>query len=379
MFQPCFQLTPAIAKALMDIEACRQVISDAPITVSMLDALRETARLVATHYSTQIEGNRLTQVQVREVLHGGGHFPGRERDEQEVKNYHRALDEVEILGRQSGKITEKHIQLLHGLVLHGRRRQSPYRQGQHVIRDQNTGGIVYMPPQAADVPALMADLIQWTNPTTQATARQELPIPIIAALAHYQFATIHPYYDGNGRTARLLTTLILHKNGYGLKGIYALEEYYARNLSGYYAGLTVGDSQNYYEGRVDADVTGFVAYFCAGMAEAFTNVRAQAQRTQENLNQSPISSIPRELSSQQRKVLSLFLRTKYVTARELAIFLSVSPRSASELCGRWVKQNFLVVANSSKKCVAISLPLGMRRSSSRHSPLSKNATKSKTV
>jgi Fic family protein len=74
----------------------------------------------------------------------------------------------------------------------------------------------------------------------------EIPIPIIAAIAHYQFATIHPYYGGNGRTARILTTLILHMNGYALKGIYALEEYYAVNLPAYYNALTVGDSHNYY-------------------------------------------------------------------------------------------------------------------------------------
>ena len=54
--------------------------------------------------------------------------------------------------------------------------------------------------------------------------------PVVVALAHYQFATIHPYFDGNGRTARLLTTLILHRSGYGLNGIYSLEEYYAQNL-----------------------------------------------------------------------------------------------------------------------------------------------------
>jgi Fic family protein len=83
-------------------------------------------------------------------------------------------------------------------------------------------------------------------------------VPLIAALAHYQFATIHPYYDGNGRTARLLANLILHKAGYGLKGIYSLDEYYARQLTGYYEALTVGPSHNYHLGRAEADVTGFL-------------------------------------------------------------------------------------------------------------------------
>ncbi|MGH7963202.1 MAG: Fic family protein [Candidatus Binatia bacterium] len=345
MFQPRFQITPAIAKALIEVEAGRQVIVTLPMTASMLSALRETARLLATHYSTQIEGNRLTQAQVQVVLQGGGRFHGRARDEQEVKNYYRALAEVEKLGQQQGPITAIYIQRIHGLVLEGRRHLSPYRDGQNVIRDGSTRRMIYMPPEAADVPALMTDLVQWIN---QETARQELLVPIIAALAHYQFATIHPYYDGNGRTARLLTTLILHRQGYGLKGIYALEEYYAHNLQGYYDALTVGPSHNYYEGRAEADVTGFVTYFCTGMAEAFAKVRAQAEKIQGQgmPDQSPIL---RELNAQQRKALVLFQHARQITAGELAAFFAISPRNASDLCGRWVREGVLVVANPSKK------------------------------
>ena len=112
-----------------------------------------------------------------------------------------------------------------------------------------------VPPEAKTVPGLMADLMAWIN---QQLYEGDLPVPLIAALAHYQFATIHPYYDGNGRTARLLANLILHKAGYGLKGIYSLDEYYARNLAGYYEALTVGPSHNYHLGRAEADVTGFL-------------------------------------------------------------------------------------------------------------------------
>lgn len=84
-----------------------------------------------------------------------------------------------------------------------------------------------MPPEAKDVVPMMQTLTKRIN---EQIKNKELPAPIIAALAHYQFATIHPYYDGNGRTARLLTTFILHKIGYGMKGIYSLKEYYAKNL-----------------------------------------------------------------------------------------------------------------------------------------------------
>ena len=71
MFTPDFQITAALTKLLMNIEASRQAVSSLPITVPVLTSLRESARLTSTHYFTQIEGNRLTQEQVEEVLRGG--------------------------------------------------------------------------------------------------------------------------------------------------------------------------------------------------------------------------------------------------------------------------------------------------------------------
>ena len=84
MYKPKFVLTPAITKALMEIEACRQAIIRLPLSFPMLESLQRSAKLLSTHFSTQIEGNKLSSAQVGEVLEGGGHFPGRERDEAEV-------------------------------------------------------------------------------------------------------------------------------------------------------------------------------------------------------------------------------------------------------------------------------------------------------
>ena len=77
MFQPRFSLTAKVAKALMAIEADRQVVASLPLTAPMLDSLRRTARLLSTHFSTQIDGNQLTAAQVQAVVSGEGNFPGR--------------------------------------------------------------------------------------------------------------------------------------------------------------------------------------------------------------------------------------------------------------------------------------------------------------
>ena len=78
MFEPRFRITGKVAKAPMAIEADRQVVAGLPLTAPMLDSLRRTARLLSTHFSTQIEGNQLTPAQVQKVVEGEGSFPGRE-------------------------------------------------------------------------------------------------------------------------------------------------------------------------------------------------------------------------------------------------------------------------------------------------------------
>lgn len=346
-FEPRFTITPRIATLLMRIEAARQAVEDLPVTPSVLAALRETARLSATHYSTRIEGNRLTQEEVSRVIGKSQRFPGRERDEKEVLGYYAALAEAERMAAAGGAVTERRIQTLHALVMgEGRTKVKPtaYRDGQNVIRDSRNRGIVYLPPEAKDVPGLMKALVEWLAASEEAG----LPCPIRAGIAHYQFATIHPYYDGNGRTARLLTTLVLHLGGYGLKGLYSLEDSYARQLAAYYEALTVGPSHNYYAGRAEADLTAWVDYFCAGAAESFESVR---RRTDEAAGQGERdrSSILRRLDPRQRRSLELFRESALVTSQDVARLFGLSQRTARSLLAGWVTDGFVAAADESRK------------------------------
>jgi len=320
----------------MDIEVSRQSFISLPVTTELLTSLRESARLISTHYSTQIEGNRLTMAEV-EVVAKGGAFPNRKRDETEVKNYFIALDYVdELIQSEISELTVEMVQTIHGCVMGGKAKPSGYRDGQNVIRESGSGNIIYMPPEWKDVGPLMEELVSWVGNELR---EKELPAPIIAGIAHYQLATIHPYYDGNGRTARLLTNLILHISGYGLKGIYSLEEYYARNLPVYYTAISVGESHNYYLGRAEADVSHWVEYFCQGMADSFAKVRNQAETQKPQPDQ---TKLLRELDARQRRALELFKDSRYLTTREIAEHLGVSTRTALNLCNGWVDGGFMI-------------------------------------
>ncbi|MDR3244477.1 MAG: Fic family protein [Elusimicrobiota bacterium] len=187
----------------------------------------------------------------------------------------------------------------------------------------------------------MASLIDWLNEN-----KSNIPIPILAAIAHYQFVTIHPYYDGNGRTARILTTLILHLNGYSLKGIYNLEEYYANDLQAYYLNLDLGQSHNYYFGRAIADITSWIEYFIAGMLDSFNKIEKHLETQKgkadqfENLN---------AFDAKQKKILTLFENNDFITSKDIEQLFKFSPRTARQLAQQLAKTGFLQIADKSKK------------------------------
>lgn len=344
-FKPNFTLTETILHHIERVNAAKEQIKDLPLTPKMLLSLRESAKLYTTHYSTMMEGNRLDIEQVQQVIEFEGHFAGRKRDEGEVKGYYYALEYTEKLIKTHTTFSQKNLQMFHALVMgNGKKRvkPTPYRYGQNVIRDGKTRRIVYLPPQADDVPVLMKELIDWIHTTSTITL-------IKAAIAHYQFATIHPYYDGNGRTARMLTIYLMHTGGYDAKGIYSLEEYYARDLSAYYQAISIGPSHNYYLGRAEADITPWIEYFIKGVAFSFEKILATMQHKAFNKNTQDHSQLLRQLDPKQRKALSLFSQSDIIISAQLGKLFHFKPRTSSQLANKWVQEGFLEIVDTSKK------------------------------
>jgi Fic family protein len=169
MFNPRYQITGRIAQLLVQMGLLRKEITDLPLTPSVLASLRETAKIDSIHYSTKIEGNRLTTQEVEKVVYHQGQIEGKERDEKEVLGYYAALELMSDLVRNKVVITESKIAQLHGIVMGGGKKNckpTPYRDGQNVIKDSGTGKIVYLPPEAHDVTTLMDDLVVWISDNT---------------------------------------------------------------------------------------------------------------------------------------------------------------------------------------------------------------------
>jgi Fic family protein len=308
------------------------------------ERLRLHAHIQSTHYSTRIEGNRLTLKEAGDVIQQGRLIPGREHDVNEVARYFQALQLVEKWAENKQEITEERIRKIHSALYSGKRaRPTLYRDGQNIIRGEG-GEIVYIPPEAKDVPDLMAELVDWIRRSSE-----DLPAPVIAGIVHYQFETIHPFYDGNGRTGRLLTTWILYRTGYDLGKFYALEEFYFQDLRSYYGALITHPHHNYYFGRNDAEITPWLEYFLKGMSVAFEQVERVVESQVGAGPDEKFMEMLRHLDHRARRVLGLFSGQDTIQSSEVANLLGVSPRQARELLSQWVGQGWLLVDDPSRK------------------------------
>lgn len=342
---PKYTITKEILSCLTRIESIKNSFEDKPLSPVLLSSLHQSAKITSTHYSTQIEGNHLSLKQVENALYtvnkSAQNYQG--HDEKEVKAYYDALEFMEKYLEENAPFSESFIQKTHALV-EGEKKTILYRDAQNAIYDSSDGLIVYLPPEAKDVPVMMKELVLWVKENIDI-----LPTPVVAGLFHYQFVTIHPYYDGNGRTARLLTSFIMRKGGYGLKGVYSLEEYYAKNLNDYYQALATHPHHNYYYGRNEADLTSWLEYFIKGVLSAFENVETKAIQEQSKGLTTDKSPILRKLDIKQRRILELFVEYQAITSIQAGQYLGISSQSARLLLNKWVETGFLRLANPAKK------------------------------
>lgn len=270
MFNPEYKLNNEILANLTAIAEVKGFIDRAKILPQQELRLRRKAIIRMTHHSTEIEGNRLNMDQVR-ALYAKKKIDAPARDIYEVKNYLNALKYIERIVTKKQPITEKIISKIHRLVTD--KTLAPqfcghYRPGPiYVVRRQFglPQETLYTGPAAERVPKLMADFITWLKDSE----RKEINPVIAAAIAHLEIAAIHPFNDGNGRTARASATLILYERGYDFRRLFALEDYYNTDRPAYYQAINLGKT---YDER-QTDITSWLEYFVKGFKKEIDEVK----------------------------------------------------------------------------------------------------------
>ena len=240
-------LTNEILKYITEIDKNRYIVSKASLPLAVANKLRKNSKKKSSYASTKIEGNPLSEKQVDEVIENDErkHYL---KAEQEVRNYFLALNYLEEKAKKGEKFSKKLILDVQKYVEKGASREKIGLRGPmppgvlFAVYDSQTGNPDYIPPEYTDIPKLLDELIDYVNTT------DDHPL-IIAAVVHYQLVTIHPFEDGNGRTARLLSGYVLDINGYGFNSIGSLEEYFAYDIDEYYNSIQMKLPALYYLGR----------------------------------------------------------------------------------------------------------------------------------
>lgn len=330
-----FTITNSIISKIEQIYRIWWVIENAHIVPERQQKLKQIARLRSWVYSTKIEWNRISYVEAERFL-AGEKIKARPRDEKELKNYMKVLDYIE--SRESAKtITEKDIFTIHKLTTkdildssnHNRRRN----QANAVYNEW--WWIVFLPPDRKDVPQLIAELLDFVN------KQKEISVIIRAWLLHHWFVIIHPFIDGNGRTARALTQLFLYQNGFNTKKYFSLEEYYDSDLANYYDAIFIGNDF-YTAQQKTIDSTKFVEYFLAGLEHELEYLKKTIENIKDDEHFENKLIIAR-LNNRQIHISAYIKEKLSVTAKELLsqynVSLATIKRDLDVLIKNWIIQS----------------------------------------
>ena len=231
-----FSLLPDVERRLATLRVARDFLDGGLSEPSpVLPELRRHAVATSAHYSTRIEGNVLELGQVESLLRGE-QVAAEAAQLREAVNYAEAIRYVQNVAAQPFQtLTEETIKSIHFMVtksLPGWYEPGRYRKEQNYIVDRGSRSVVFRPPSPEDVAGLMREFVEWLN----VSSREPEPV-FTAALAHLNFVAIHPFADGNGRTARIIEALVLYRAGYRSHELVSLEEFFGSDTESYYAAI----------------------------------------------------------------------------------------------------------------------------------------------
>jgi len=305
MFNPKYAISNRLLANIKRIAGIIAELNSRSFSGIVLAELEKRAKEISAFSSTSIEGNPLPLTDVKRILKTR---PEHIRDsEKEILNYNKALAGLNSLIKSKRQVFDLSLILkiqkavTQGLI-------EDYRGGQLrkepvFVNDPRTRQLAYLPPDQSDVPELLNELFDYIRKNENAVD----PL-ILAGIFHKQFVAIHPFIDGNGRTARLAAKVLLAKMGLDTFNLFSFENYYNKNVSKYFR--EVGLFGNYYDVKDQIDFTSWLEYFTDGIID-------ELLRVGKELGQESVSP-EKELKDYHRKIVSYIEKHGYISDRDYA-------------------------------------------------------------
>lgn len=333
-----YTITSYLLKLIKDISLIASRLDQFKLHKPVLFELEQEALSQSSYSSTSIEGNPLPLTEVRKILKQSP--KNIRKTEREVLQYNNALiwlnEKVKNkkfeLGSQS--IIQIHAKLMKKLLPEIKLNQ--FRKEPVLVNDPKLRRPVFWPPDHQDVKQLMGDLIQFVH-----SARKEMEPLIIAGIFHKQFALIHPFIDGNGRTVRLITKALLADLGLNTFTLFSFETFYSQNVSRYFK--MVGEKGDYYDIYKSVNFTPWLEYFCEGVLDELLRV----EKNLENRMKSLAASGPdQELLPDQQKILKYLKKHEYITDRHYSKLTSRAKATRALDFKKMIDLGYLVKAGA---------------------------------
>ena len=324
MLNPKYLITPQTLSNMTEIAEIKAVIERSRVLPLNEAQLRRQAILRMAHTSTSIEGNKLAQFEVGKVLEGKS-VRAPQKDILEVENYYQALKMLDELAKSKAPITLDEVLKLHQKVTEGlveKEKVGKFRPADVYVLDDLGDGremLRFKAPPAPQVKKLIEDLLSWLKDSK----KQGIHPIIRAGVLHLQFVSIHPFTDGNGRVARLLTQLQLYRDGWDFRKILVLEDYYNRDRMSYYNAENKEQGKNY---QKDMDYTPRLEYFTTGFL-------VEARKALEQIQSIGFGKVSKKseqifLDRDEIQIMDFLTTTGTITSDDVVDILGVAKRTA---------------------------------------------------
>lgn len=324
MFQPNYVITPLILSRIAEIAEIKAAVERSRVLPLNEAQLRRQAILRMAYTSTSIEGNKLAEFEVGKIYEGKS-VKAPQKDILEVENYYKALKFLDELSKSKHNLKIDEILKMHKAIIEGlveKQKTGQFRPSHiYLLHDLGDGReqLLFKGPPAKQVRKLLEELLNWLE-----KSKKESVHPIIrAGIFHLQFVTIHPFTDGNGRVARILTQLLLYRDNWDFRKILVLEDYYNHDRMSYINAEHQVQGKEY---NPDADYTSWLEYFTTGFL-------VEARKALEQVQSIGFGKVSKKseqvfLDKGELQIMDFLSTTGRITSDDVTDILKLAKRSA---------------------------------------------------